>query len=277
VKRKRQQEHMSFCKQAPEARALLIGKGLQHSQSPAIHKVWMSRYGISGDYKTLELEGLEEFFENVKVSCIRGVNVTMPYKEVVMGYLDSIDSEAKQIGAVNTIINQQGKLHGINTDYYGVVASLRRFKFLGEGSSVLVIGSGGAAQVVVFALIKRGCKQIYIASRNEKKRQALKKKYTREVKTIGLKEVPLFANKVDLVVNATPLGMSGYNETLLISLKFKNGGAVFDLVYNPSTTGLIRAAKEQNVDCCNGLLMLYTQAARSFYSWFGIMPELERV
>ena len=229
----------------------LLGKTLKASFSKEIHAM----FGIKDyDYFEIEEENLENF---IKSSDYSGLNVTMPYKIDVMKYLDFISDEAREVGSVNTIVKENGRLCGYNTDVYGFNAMLDKAGFDINNSKVLVLGSGGASRAVCYVLKERKASQVVIVSRTgENNYDNISMHYD-----------------CDYIINATPVGMSPkVDERILDLSKFYNLKGVGDLIYNPLRTELILQAEELNIPAIGGLYMLVAQAKRSdeLYTGHGI-------
>jgi len=214
---------------------------------------------------------------------ISGLNITVPHKERCLALLDSIDPLARSIGAVNTIVSRDGKLTGYNTDSHGFIAALKEdLGFEAKGKSVFVLGSGGASKAVSFAIASSGGKRVILTDLYLDKVKLLanniKKFYPGCVIDI-LEAKALYGAKdlegVDLLVNATPLGLKRDDPTLFDKAVFKKGLAVYDLVYNPVSTKLVQTARAKGVSASGGLGMLLYQGARSFELWTGKTAPIE--
>lgn len=219
----------------------LIGEKLSHSFSPEIHAQFSSE-----EYLLKELAPSEvgEFLLNRD---FLGINVTIPYKQTVMEYLDEISPVAKRIGAVNTIVNDNGKLKGYNTDYYGLKFMLSSANITLKGKTVAILGSGGASKTVIALCEDEGAKEILVVSRSGK---------------INYENVS--ECDVNVIINASPVGMYPNNGGCLVNLNdFPSLEGVADLVYNPATTELLRRAKIKGINNANGLAMLVAQAKKA--------------
>jgi len=229
----------------------LLGKSLSHSQSPRIHE----QFGNT-NYELIETDDPESVLAKKAFS---GINVTIPYKETVLPFLDALDEVAQKTGAVNTIVNRYGKLFGYNTDYFGIKSVFDRAGVDPAGKAVVIIGNGGAAKTAATFFFDQGAGKIDIICRHPKKAE----------------ELPFsMLDKVSggqIVVNCTPVGMYPRNEDVLsFSLKvFSKAEFVLDLIYNPLRTNLIQEAKSLGIPASNGLYMLVAQAARSHELFFG--------
>ncbi len=219
----------------------LIAKKLSHSFSKPIHNE-LADY--SYEYKELEEFELEEFFAKKDFD---GLNVTIPYKQTVMKYLDEISPEAQKIGAVNTVVNRKGRLCGYNTDHYGFSYEIKESGAEIKGKDVVVLGNGGAAKTVVCVLEDKGAESVRVATSSEL-RAGNVEKYT----------------DAQIVVNATPVGMFPNNGTAVVNIgDFTRCEAVLDLIYNPSKTQLILDAEKRGLKTANGLSMLVAQAKKA--------------
>lgn len=214
-------------------------------------------------------------------SCL-GMNVTIPYKESVVPYMDEMDKTAREIKAVNTIVNQKGKLKGYNTDAPGFLkALLLDGAFNPRGKKAAILGCGGAGRAIAFALCWGGIDEILIFNRTLEKARSLKEDLRYMVKTkVAIWEETVIAknfDKCDLIVNCTSIGMKNSWEfsTPLEERQIPKGSLVFDVVYNPTETMLISAAKKAGARTLGGLSMLVYQGAEAFRLWTGRQPPLE--
>lgn len=222
----------------------LVGEKLGHSFSKVIHEKLTD--GIYNLY-SLNKDEFNGFFENKKFDF---VNVTIPYKEEVKKYLDYISDAAEEIGAVNLVINKDGKLYGYNTDYYGFMNMLKYNNVDVEGKNCLILGTGGTSKTVKKALSDMGANNVYKASRNKSK------------DFIGYDEV--YNYDIDIIINTTPVGMYPNIDGCVIDItKFSKVEAVVDVVYNPLKTRLLIEAEKNGIKTVNGLLMLVLQAVKA--------------
>ncbi len=230
----------------------LLGEHLPHSFSPQIHKaLGNSRYII---FEKTPAE-VEDF---LKERSFKGINVTIPYKQTVMPFLDVISSEAEKIGAVNTIVVRDGKIYGYNTDYFGFAYMLEKSEIQVNGKKCLVLGNGGASLTVQAVLKDKGTKEIVVVSR----------------KTENNYENIHNHFDSDIIVNTTPVGMYPNNMKSLVNLDdFKNLSGVLDVVYNPLKTKIILDATERNIPNSAGLSMLVAQAKKAHELFFDTQVE----
>ncbi len=248
----------------------IIGWPVSHSLSPAMHNAAFKALGIKAVYGLLPLHPskLKEGIEGIRVLNIKGVSVTVPHKENVMAFLDEVDNIAREIGAVNTIINQEGKLFGVNTDWIGVKKAIEQ-KINLSGKKAVVIGAGGAARAVVYALVKGGA-QVLIFNRTYEKAKKL-------ASELGGEPFPLSQIKNatgDILVQTTSVGLNEDKSPVPkeILSRFK---VVMDIVYKPLETRLLREAKEAGCEVIDGLEMLVYQGVEQFFLWKNIRPSAE--
>ena len=271
----------------------LIGYPLGHSLSPAIHTAALQACGLEGSYALFPIhpydkEGLKELLDRVRNGEMTGLNVTIPHKQTVIEFLDELTPTAQAIGAVNTIWMRNSKLIGENTDAPGFLTDLKRiFQFSREAfrlpPSALVLGAGGSARAVVYALLEDGW-EVTIAARRLEQAQQLADSFTNYQLPITISNPPnsetTFTNlqsPISLIINTTPVGMtpnidrSPWPENLPLPPR----AAIYDLVYNPRETRLVREACLQELRATTGLGMLVEQAALAFQIWTGVRPPRE--
>ncbi|HEX8814874.1 MAG TPA: shikimate dehydrogenase [Terriglobales bacterium] len=241
----------------------VAGDPVAHSLSPAIMNAALRRETVNGVYLALHAKTLKDLLACIRDIPIHGVSVTMPYKEEVVKHLDNTDPYTAKIGACNTIVRaQDGKLYGFNTDTAGVIRPLQQRMFL-EQAKILVLGTGGAARAAVFALKERGA-EVYVLGRTAAQTQKL----TRQAKARSVKRPDLKKLSFDVIINATPVGMNNPKESPLQANEIK-AKYVFDMVYEPLETKLLKLAKEAGAATISGIEMFVQQAARQFEIWTG--------
>ncbi len=252
----------------------VIGWPVSHSKSPALHNYWLQKHGIDGAYIPLSVnpEHLAEVIRALPLMGFAGVNLTLPHKELVLPMLDSVDKKATLIGAVNTVIvTAEGKLHGTNTDAYGFMENIR--PYLKGKNKAVILGAGGAAKAVAYALAEEGFAEIVITNRSLNKAEAIAASFPQATaKNWDLRHGLL--EDANLLVNATSLGMMG-KETLDLDLwALPKAALVTDIVYAPLMTPLLAAAHARGNPIVDGLGMLLHQAVPGFEAWFGTKPEV---
>ena len=254
----------------------LFGYPLSHSISPAFQQAALDSLSIEASYtaRPTPPEGLASEVERLRDDDHLGANVTIPHKERVRECLDGLDSWAETVGAVNTIVKDDGRLVGHNTDGYGFLRSLEeRGGFPPEGKSVLVLGAGGAARAAVFALADRGAGTVLIANRTVERGDALAadvRGRSLDADSIPLGEARAASRRVDLIVNSTSIGMEpGPNAGLspLDSADINPDALVYDMVYTPQQTPLMEEARRAGAKVLGGLWMLVYQGAAAFEMW----------
>ena len=254
----------------------LFGYPLSHSISPAFQQAALDSLSIEASYtaRPTPPEGLAAQVERLRADDHLGANVTIPHKELIRQYLDGLDPWAETVGAVNTIVKKDGRLVGHNTDGYGFLRSLEeRGGFSPEGKSVLLLGAGGAARAAVFALAESGAGPMLIANRTIERGDALAGEVrgrSLDARSIPLDEAREAAGRVDLIVNATSMGMEpGPNAGLspLESRDINPQAVVYDMVYTPQRTPLMKAARQAGAEVIGGLWMLVYQGAAALEMW----------
>ena len=256
----------------------LIGYPTEHSLSPAIHAHWMQRHGIAGDYKlftTPHARLRQTVLRLARKDAMRGFNITVPHKESVLPYLDHVDGVAARIGAVNTVVIEGGQLHGTNTDAYGFLRNLEEGcgGLLPDLSRVVILGAGGAARAAAVALKDTGAQSILLSNRTRETAESLAAEFA--VEACGWDVSGACLAGASLIVNTTSLGMK-HQPPLNLSLQHAPGAAViYDIVYHPLETSLLKAAKARGNRVVDGLGMLLYQAQKAFALWHGIEPAVD--
>lgn len=259
--------------------AALIGNPVAHSVSPIIYNYWFRATGIRGNYQAIQLQekDLENFLSSIRKGNFVGCNVTIPFKEKVLGKLDALDNTATMVGAVNLIFcSEDGKLIGSNTDGLGFIENLGQTipSWENEITVVMVMGIGGAARAVTAALLKKG-KSVIVAGRNPTKLFSFSDFFTGEdVRIIDWDKKESILEDVNMLVNATPLGMVGYDNIVIDLSKVYKNSIVYDLVYSPLQTSFLTMAYTAGLRVVNGLGMLVRQAVPAFKVWFGEEPPI---
>ena len=256
----------------------IIGHPIGHSISPVFQQAALDAIGFDGTYQAWDVapDGVGEFVDGLRAPGTLGINVTVPHKEAVIPFLDEVDDWASTAGAVNTIINRGGRLTGHNTDGIGFLRALREgADFEPRGRDVLVLGAGGSARGVVYALARAGVAQMFIANRTLERAQrlaALSIDSGAAAESLELSQAGEAAREVALIVNCTSMGMvHGPDETgtPLSAASIPSSVLVNDLVYNPLETPLLREAARAGASTLGGIQMLVYQGAASFEMWTG--------
>lgn len=259
-------------------RAGVIGWPIKHSLSPQLHGWWLKKYGIAGEYQSYPVEPgrLGEFVHALRSEGFKGINVTVPHKQEVLQYLDELTPTARRIGAVNTVVVQDnGTLLGDNTDAYGFITSLRaEAPGFNPALPAVVLGAGGAARAIVASLADAGITKLTLVNRTRSHAEELAHDLGVDAHIASWEELPALLVPAGLLVNTTVLGMSGQPPLDIDLAPLGKQAVVFDLIYNPLETALIKAARMQGNAALNGLGMLLHQAVPGFEYWFGQRPEV---
>ncbi|GAB4293068.1 MAG: shikimate dehydrogenase [Ignavibacteriaceae bacterium] len=267
----------------------VIGHPIKHSYSAYIHNISFDLKNLDYIYLPFDVpvSNLRAALKGMVALNIKGFNVTIPHKEKIIDYLNDISEEASILGAVNTIVNDLGKLQGYNTDVYGVLETLKPYKEKLNGKEVTVVGAGGSARAVIYTLIRYFKPAgITIVNRTEQRAEALKKYFSDKTRFDAFRVRELFPpdlvevfRESALIVNATPVGMYPETDDAITSLgdSFKKGQLVFDLVYNPPVSRLLKLAASRGATIIDGLNMLVHQAAKSFELWTGEQMPIDKI
>lgn len=249
----------------------VAGNPIGHSLSPLMHNTAFRRESVNAVMLPLKVKALDDMLNVIRELPLSGVAVTMPLKEEVLPHLANMDPLTARIGACNTLrIGADGKLYGFNTDVAGVVRPLERRMRL-KGARVVVLGAGGAARAAVFGLVEQGA-EVFVVNRTHEKAVSL----ARKAKAKSLKQDQLAKQKFDVLINTTPCGMAGIKQALPIKETELNANVVFDMVYNPLDTPLLRLAHKRGLHVISGMEMFVQQGARQFEIWTGKpAPEAE--
>jgi 3-dehydroquinate dehydratase/shikimate dehydrogenase len=242
----------------------VAGNPIKHSLSPLMLNTAFRRETVNAVFLALQATKLKDLLTLVREVPIHGLAVTMPLKEEILEYLEKTDAISEKIGACNTVVRaQDGKLYGFNTDVAAVVRPLERRLQL-NGAKVLVLGAGGAARAAVFGLKEKGA-EVFILNRTAADGQKL----ARQAKARTFRRDQLAKTQFDVIINATPVGMQGVKPNHILEPKEINARLVFDMVYNPIETPLLRMAREKGIPVVTGVEMFVHQGARQFEIWTG--------
>lgn len=257
-------------------KVILIGDPVSHSLSPLLHNHWLKDFSIDGHFevRATQVHEIPALIEDLEAGKLAGINVTLPYKERVFVYLDSFDPEVAKICATNTLYIRQGKLAGKNTDPEGFIENLKSQapKWRPEGAA-LVLGTGAAAKAAVYALLRAGQKEIFIAGRTAKKIAAVINLFPGEgLKPLAWDDRETKLDETTLLINATPLGLPGFGPVDFDLARFDKKAYVYDLVYGREKTEFLKTAEAHGLKTIDGLGMLIFQAIPAFETWFGKRP-----
>ena len=258
----------------------IIGKPLSHSLSPVLHNYWFKKNNITANYSLIEIqkEQIKDVINKIRTKELHGVNVTVPYKQDVIPHLDIIVNDAKETSSINTIyLNTENKIVGENTDVYGFeqsfISKLKNEDIIKK--NILILGAGGVAPSIIYALKKKQIEKLFISNRTLQKAKNIKKKFP-FVEIIAWEKIFQKTEEMDIIINTTSLGMkNGSNFETLIQ-RFKPGLIYYDVIYNPLETKMLKNFKKNIVKTFNGLEMFLFQAQKSFFLWNKITPIIDR-
>ena len=256
---------------------VLIGDPVEHSFSPLIHNAGYNALGINFVYVACLVKNLEHAIKGIRALNIRGASITIPHKVKAISYVDKLDDLAQKIGSINTIVNQEGELIGYNSDGMGALKAFQDRTIDLKGKSVLVLGSGGVARAITFSLVMRGeVKRLHILGIIEDEMniliEDLRKTGRIDIQGTRLQEDILqkTLSTSDILINCTPIGMYPKTEESPVPSSFlRSGLLVFDVVYNPPQTTLLKDAQRAGCVTVSGLEMFINQAIVQFELWTG--------
>ena len=248
----------------------VIGNPINHSLSPKLHNYWLRENNIDAIYgkRKIDEKNLQSIISEVKEKKINGINVTVPFKKLVIPYLDKLSQEAEQTQSVNTIILTNDNLVGHNTDIAGFTKAIKDLNFNIEGKKIFILGAGGVVPSIIFALNKMNVSKIIISNRTKKKAEDLKSQF-HNLEVLNWGDI----NDFDVIINATSLGLNKEAIDLDFS-KFSNNKLFYDVIYNPVETNFLKEGKKLGNKTENGKLMFIYQALEAFKLWHGIEPQI---
>ena len=257
----------------------IIGKPLSHSLSPVLHNYWFKKNNLKANYSLIEIDKTEikDVIDKIREKKLNGINVTVPYKQEVIPHLDSIINDSKETFSVNTIyLDNENKIVGENTDVYGFEQSFINKldnKNLSE-KNFLILGAGGVAPSLIYALVKKKIKKIFISNRTKEKAEIIKKKFP-FIEIISWEKMDKISEEMDIIINATSLGMKNSSNFDKLIDKFKTDLVYYDVIYNPLETNMLKSFKDNKIKTFNGLDMFLYQGQKSFSLWNGITPVVD--
>ena len=260
----------------------IIGHPVEHSLSPLMQNAALRELGLDYVYVPFPVEpgSLREAIQGMRALGIRGFNVTIPHKSAIIPFLDKISPEAILCGAVNTVCREEDLLVGYNTDGTGFLTSLGEdLGFQPAGSTVLILGAGGAARGALAALCAAGVSCVVVANRTRERGEAIVEKFrdtfdavTFHLCSLDMVHLEPFLQTADLLVNTTSVGMNGTSFDGIDLSLMKTGAVVYDMVYSPAETPLLASARSMGIPCANGTGMLAAQGEAAFYLWTCLEP-----
>jgi shikimate dehydrogenase len=258
-------------------RACIMGHPVAHSRSPMLHGYWLRTLGIDGAYEFADVtpENFEAFFRGLSANGYVGGNITIPHKEAAFRLVDAREPAADKIGAVNTVWYEGGKLIGGNTDWLGIVGSLDDI-YPGwdrNGGKAVVLGAGGSARASVYAFLDRKF-SVALVNRTRDRAEKLAAEFGERVSAHGWDALPTLMRDADVLINNTSLGQQKFPPLTIDLAPLKAPAIVYDAIYVPLETDLLKAAKARGHRTVGGLSMLLYQAVAGFAHWFGVTPSV---
>lgn len=256
---------------------LVIGNPIKHSLSPVLHNYWFRANRINCEYKKLKTtqSSIKKILNKVRKREIEGINVTIPFKNNVIKYLDILKGDALKTSSVNTVYLNKKELVGDNTDVYGFYSGILK-KVKARIKTAGIIGAGGVTSSIILALIQKGVKKIYITNRTFSKLKVFKKKFKKIVRPIKWDDRYKVFGEVQILINVTSLGMLGQGDLKFDFNIFDKKVNVVDIVYNPENTRFLREARMKGHKTFTGLDMFIYQARKAFYIWNKINPKITK-
>jgi len=251
---------------------LVIGNPINHSLSPKLHNYWIKKYKIDAVYekKLLNNNEIENLISDVREEKIHGINITVPYKKMVIPFLDELSEEAKISQSVNTIYKNNNKIIGENTDIEGFKLSLEKTEQEIKNKKALILGAGGVVPSIIIALKKMKIEKIYLSNRTELKATELKKNFP-EIEIIKWGDILNF----DIMINATSIGLREEDEININYQQISKDKFFYDVIYNPPETFFLKNAKKHGGITKNGKMMFIYQAQKAFFIWHKVIPEID--
>ena len=250
---------------------LVIGNPIEHSLSPKLHNYWFEKNNIDANYskRKIDKNKIQEVILEIRDKKLDGINVTVPFKNDVIPFLDTLSEESKITQSVNTIYMHDDKLIGHNTDIKGFELSLGETHFNLKDKKIFILGAGGVVPSIIYALEKSGVSNITISNRTKQKAEDLKKNFP-NTNVVDWGNQPEF----DMIINATSLGLNKEDD---IGLNFKDMNKeklFYDVIYNPKETNFLKTGKSLGCQVCNGKMMFIYQAFEAFKLWHKVEPKI---
>ena len=255
----------------------IIGNPIKHSLSPVLHKYWLKKYDINADYSIIEMVDKEipKIINKIKEGNLSGINVTLPFKQKIINYIDKTVNDADLTGSVNTVLLDNNKtVIGENTDVYGLQAAYLKEIENSSNKKALVIGAGGVSPSVILSIKKSGIRNISVTNRTNEKCIFLKKKFN-FLNIVSWENLKSEIKNFDIIINATSLGLKSGDDFNFNFSNTKDEVIYIDTIYNPLETKTFKYLKEEGRRVFNGLDMFIYQGQKSFYLWNKINPEID--
>ena len=251
---------------------LVIGNPIKHSLSPKLHNYWIKQNNIDAIYekKNIIEKELESVITNIRDEKIHGINVTVPYKQKIISFLDNVTPLAEEARSVNTIYKENNNIIGDNTDITGFDLAIKNSNYELKNKKIFILGAGGVSPSIIVALRKNGVSKIILGNRTREKAEYLKKQYP-EIEIVNWGETP----KADLIINATSLGLKKEDKIELNYSEIGPNKLFYDVIYNPKQTNFLLEASKFGNKILNGKMMFIYQAQRAFFKWHNILPKID--
>ena len=251
---------------------LIIGNPVEHSLSPKIHNYWFKKYNINANYEKLKTkeDQIKDIIDDVKNEKVYALNVTVPFKQKVIPFIDILSPIAKQTGSVNTIYKKNGSIFGDNTDVAGFELSIKNSNFSIKNKCAFILGAGGVVPSIIKALQNLEVKKIYLSNRTTKKAKEVKKIF-KGIEIINWGEIINF----DIIINATSIGLKKGDKFNFDLSNISKNKFFYDVIYNPPETNFLIDAKKFKHHTQNGQMMFVYQAQKAFEIWHDIKPQID--
>ncbi len=254
----------------------IIGNPIKHSLSPVLHNYWFNKYGLDATYSIIESEDkdLKNIINKIRNRELTGINVTLPFKQKIINQTDKIINDAELTGSVNTVLLENNKIIGENTDVFGLQAAYLKELDNCSSKNTLVIGAGGVSPSIILSLQKSGVKKISVTNRTNEKCIFLKKKF-KHLNILPWNSLEDEIRNFDIIINATSLGLKNGDDFNFNFSGTKSNIIYIDTIYNPLETKTYKFLKDEGKKVFNGLDMFIYQGQKSFYLWNKINPEID--
>ena len=250
----------------------VIGNPIEHSLSPKLHNYWIKKNNLKAFYdkKLLVQSEIQQLISDIREEKIQGLNVTLPFKKIIIPFLDILSDEAKNSQSVNTVYKKKNKIIGDNTDIDGFKIALETTGQIIKNKKALILGAGGVVPSIIIALKKMQILKIYLSNRTELEALKVKKLFP-EIEIVEWGKVSSF----DIIINATSVGLNNKDEINVDYRNISQNKFFYDVIYNPKETNFLRRAKEFGAHTENGKMMFVYQAQKAFFIWHNILPTID--
>ena len=251
---------------------LVIGNPIEHSLSPKLHNHWFEKNNINAIYDKKQINEIDikDIISELRNEKINGINVTVPFKQSIIPFVDELSAEANNAQSVNTVYKENNKVLGHNTDISGFELAMRGKNYDIKGKKIFILGAGGVVPSIILALKKMGANKIILSNRTKKKAEQLKKTFS-DLEIVDWGEIPEF----NMIINATSLGLNKGDEIKLNYAGIGPNKLFYDVIYNPKQTKFLSKAKQFGNQTENGKMMFIYQAHQAFSLWHKIMPKID--